>query len=40
MIFFLGLVGFLEPFGYSFGLFPFSIFLAYFWAALLFSLCG
>ena len=37
---FLGLVGFPELFGFSFGLFPFSILPVYFWAALLYSFCG
>ena len=37
---FLGLMGFLEFFGSSFGMFPFSIFPVYFWTALPYSFCG
>ena len=37
---FLGLVGFPELFGSSFGLFPFSILLVYFWVALPYSFGG
>ena len=36
----LGLVGFPKLFGSSFGLFPFSILLVYFWVALMYSFCG